>query len=372
MEQLVGKSFGEMLPGEEACVAMLERVLRSGNSECHTQPGHFDPQATLWCFTMWPVTSNERPVGVMIQVAASTRPDGTTLRAMNEALMVGSVRQQELTEAAEAANAQLQQEMSERQHAEEMLRRAQAALLDRAGQLEELVLKRTAELTATNDQLETIVYSIAHHLRAPLRSMQGFATMLVKDAGANLSESAADYARRINQSAQYLDAMLNDLLVFSRISQQPMELTPVDLKPVVETVLSQLKDIHQESIARVENAGPWPVALAHKPTLAQVLFNLTSNALKFVTTDGPPVVRLWAQEQPEFVRIWVEDNGRGIAPGHQEEIFQLFTRLDGEMYPGTGLGLAIVKKGVERMGGRVGMESASGHGSRFWFELKKV
>jgi len=86
----------------------------------------------------------------------------------------------------------------------------------------------------------------------------------------------------------------------------------------------------------------------------------------------PPVVRVRAEEQGEFVRVFVEDNGIGIKPEHHEQIFRLFTRLDGERYPGTGIGLAIVQKGIERMGGRVGLESTPGQGSRFWFDLRAV
>jgi len=301
-----------------------------------------------------------------------TAPFHEKMLAMNEGLILGAVRQNELIEAAESANALLQVEISERKQVEESLRQAQALLTDRAGQLEGLVAGRTAELTATNKQLEAFVFSIAHDLRAPLRAMQGFSTLLVERAGASLDETGRDYANRINNSAQFMDAMLIDLLAFSRVSQQQVELTSVSLEMVVNSVLSRFQKEIREKNARIENSGPWPVVLAHAPTLVQVLFNLVGNALKFVAKNAPPVVRLRTEDQHRFIRVWVEDNGPGIAPRHQGQIFRLFARLEGEKYAGTGVGLAIVRKGVERMGGRVGVESGIGQGSRFWFELQKA
>jgi signal transduction histidine kinase len=139
-----------------------------------------------------------------------------------------------------------------------------------------------------------------------------------------LNETARGYADRIDKSAQFMDALLTDLLAFSRISQQRVELTAVNLDMVVESVLTRLQKDPQEKNARVDGSGPWPVVLAHEPTLSQVLFNLTSNALKFVRPGVPALVRLRAEEQAESVRVWVEDNGVGIAPDYQEQIFRLF------------------------------------------------
>ena len=118
--------------------------------------------------------------------------------------------------------------------------------------------------------------------------------------------------------------------------------------------------------------GVLPAVLGHRATLGQVMGNLVSNAIKFVAPGVRPRVRIRAEESGDFFRLWVEDNGIGVALEHQERIFRIFERLHGvETYPGTGIGLAIVQKGVERLGGRVGLESAPGEGSRFWIELKK-
>src|ERR1043166_948492 len=188
-------------------------------------------------------------------------------------------------------------DITERKKSEEALRRAHAQLADRAGQLEQAVAERTTELAATNKQLETFVYAIAHDLRAPLRAMHGFSAMLVEEAGAALSEKGRDYAHRISTSARFMDALLQDLLAFSRISQKRIELVSVNLETIVQSVLSRLAEEIQEKNARVEINGPWPAVLAHEPTLGQVLFNLLSNALKFVARDVPPLVLLRAEEQ---------------------------------------------------------------------------
>jgi signal transduction histidine kinase len=266
----------------------------------------------------------------------------------------------------------LRDEIVERIHGAEILQRAQAELAEHAAALERRVAERTAELTEINQQLETFVYSVAHDLRAPLRAMQGFSQLLLDSASSGLDETAKGYAARIDKAAQFMDALLCDLLAFSRIAQRNVELTAVSLQGVVEHVLARLQPDIEEKHACVTSPGPWPQVLAHEPTLEQVLFNLASNALKFNRPGVPPLLRIRAEERADFIRVWVEDNGLGIAPEHREQIFRVFLRLHGEKYAGTGIGLAIVQKGLQRMDGRVGLCSGADHGSSFWFELRRA
>ncbi len=260
----------------------------------------------------------------------------------------------------------------ERKRGEQALRDVKDRLANQAVELERLVSARTVELIESNKQLETFLYTVAHDLRAPLRAMEGFSTMLLEEAGSALGETGKDLGDRISKSARFMSAMLTDLLTFSRISQQRIELKPIRLKDIVQSVLMRLKREIQEREAHVEeDAAAWPRVLGHESILMEILMILVGNALKFVAPGVAPKVRLRAEERSQFVRVWVEDNGVGIAPEHHAQIFRLFVRLEGEVYPGTGTGLAIVQKGIERMGGRVGVDSARDRGSRFWFELKK-
>jgi CheY-like chemotaxis protein len=146
----------------------------------------------------------------------------------------------------------------------------------------------------------------------------------------------------------------------------------VDLGKVVKGALSDCETEIRSSHAHIESIPPWPVVLAHEETLRLVLENLIGNAVKFVT-GAPAQISLYAEERPDdIVRIWVEDRGIGIPAEYHERIFQIFQRLHSTAFPGTGIGLAIVRKGVERMGGQVGVVSAPGEGSRFWIDLRKI
>ncbi|MDB6112276.1 MAG: Multi-sensor signal transduction histidine kinase [Pedosphaera sp.] len=226
------------------------------------------------------------------------------------------------------------------------------------------------EVMAINQELETFSYSISHDLRAPLRSMQGFAQMLAAEYGPLLPEQAREFTNRIVESSRRMDRLLRDLLEYSRLSQSEIKNQPVNPEVIVDEVLGSIQSEIRDKHAEIEVNRPLASLLAHAPTLKQILANLIANALKFVEPGKAPHIRIYTEADNGTVRLWVEDNGIGISSDQHEKIFGLFQRLhDAETYPGTGIGLAIVRKSTQRMGGRSGVESTPGQGSRFWLEL---
>jgi len=274
--------------------------------------------------------------------------------------------------------------------------------------LERRVELRTNQLQAANEELEAFTYTVAHDLRAPLRGMQGLAEALLEDYRDLLDELGQEYAQQIVNSGQLLEELIQDLLAYSRLSRTDLSLQVLDLESAVAEAIAMVQADAKSRHAQIIVQSPLPAVIAHRVTLVQVIANLLTNAIKFVE-GAPPQVQIWAEEidQPQdgetdsgtagelergtvgqsehsqllmtscllpvrIIRLWVEDNGIGIAPEHQKRIFRVFERLHGiESYPGTGIGLAIVKKGADRMGGQVGVESQLGQGSRFWIQLRK-
>jgi PAS domain S-box-containing protein len=239
-------------------------------------------------------------------------------------------------------------------------------------ELERRVVERTEQLEAVNQELEAFSYTVSHDLRAPLRALQGLANAMLEDCACQLDATGQDYTRRMASAADRMDTLIQGLLAYSRLSRAQLELKPIALDSVVAAVRSQLDAELRDRKAEVTVESSLPVVRGHQLTLEQILGNLLANAIKFVASGVIPRVRVWAEPRGHRVRLWVEDNGIGIAHEHHGRIFSVFERLHGiESYPGTGVGLAIVRKGVERMGGRVGLESEPGRGSRFWVELEE-
>ena len=263
-------------------------------------------------------------------------------------------------------------DISHRKRNEAALRQAQAQLADRAGQLERLVAERTAQLRETVHELESYSYSIAHDMRAPLRAMTGFARLVQTEHGEQLDETGRAHLGRVIAASQRLDRLVTDVLSYSTASRRELPLRPVNLEKLLEEAIRNQPDF-QPPRAGIEIQTPLPEVTAHEASLMQVVNNLLSNAVKFVLPGVRPRVTVRSELMDQDVRFWFEDNGIGIGPADRERIFALFGRLNpSAKFEGTGIGLAIVRKGVERMGGKVGVESKPGQGSRFWIQLRKA
>ena len=239
-----------------------------------------------------------------------------------------------------------------------------------AVELEERVAERTAQLQEINDELDTFAFSVSHDLRAPLRAIQSFAGILLEEGGSAGGREFTDYAGRILSAAQDMDQMILDLLDYSRVSRKELLLHPVDLGRVVREAVEQLDLSIAGKGYHLELASDLPQVRGDHAELVQVVLNLLSNAVKYVAQGVTPELRIWAERANCTVRLFVQDNGIGIAPENQERIFKIFERLHGvETYQGNGIGLAIARKAVTRLGGRIGVQSSLGEGSRFWIEL---
>ena len=248
--------------------------------------------------------------------------------------------------------------------------RARESLAERRDQLQLLVEQRTVELRNTIGELQAFSYSVSHDMRSPLRAMQGFAQALLDDYADKLDEYGKDYLHRIERGAKRLDLLIQDVLSYSSVANSEIKLRPVDLAPLLEELCSHHPEF-QEPHAAIKIEGSLPVVLAHEAFLSQIFTNLIGNAVKFQMPGAKPEVIVSAEPSGNLVRIWIKDNGMGIDPSHHSQIFGIFGRVyPGKTYDGTGIGLAIVKKAVSRMGGEVGLNSALGQGSQFWFTLK--
>jgi signal transduction histidine kinase len=167
-----------------------------------------------------------------------------------------------------------------------------------------------------------------------------------------------------------MDRLIEDLLEYSRIARADIHLHPIQIAGILRDVRLHLAADIEDKKATILIADGLPVVLGDRMLLTQALTNLISNALKFVANGTVPEVRVGAELRDGRIRITVRDNGFGIAPEHHERVFHIFERLNAsEAFPGTGVGLAIVKKAVQRMNGRLGLESESGQGSCFWIDL---
>jgi signal transduction histidine kinase/CheY-like chemotaxis protein len=234
-------------------------------------------------------------------------------------------------------------------------------------ELEKLVTERTAKLQELIEDLEHFSYTITHDMRAPLRAMRGFAELASQTFGKNEGE-ARELLAKVSASAERMDALIRDALNYSQSVRQVLPLQDIDTGALVRGMLESYPEL-QPSRAHIRVDGKLPVVLGNEAGLTQCFSNLLGNAVKFVKAGQMPDVRIWGEEREGWARIWVADKGIGISRDMLPRVFDMYSR-GSNSYEGTGVGLALVRKVAQRMGGRVGVESDEGIGSRFWIELK--
>lgn len=273
-----------------------------------------------------------------------------TLEALKKAHEDLERRVQERTADLAKVNEALQDEIGERMRAEQAIKRY------------------TAELERSNQELQQFAYVASHDLQEPLRMVSSYLQLLERRYTDQLEADAKDFIHFAVDGAKRMQALINDLLAFSRVGTKAKPFEPVDLSKTLEQAIRNLTISIEESHASIS----WdhlPEVLGDDTQLVQLFQNLISNAIKF-HGNCPPEIHVSEDRQNGMWQIAVEDNGIGIDPQYADRIFLIFQRLHNrEEYPGTGIGLAICKRIVERHGGRIWVSSKLGEGSVFHFTI---
>ncbi|MFL6228365.1 MAG: ABC transporter substrate binding protein [Pyrinomonadaceae bacterium] len=252
-------------------------------------------------------------------------------------------------------------------------RRSSEALDQLNTQLEQRIAARTAALDKKSRELETFAYSVAHDLKTPLRSIDGYSRLLIEDYSADLTGEARSFLETISTSTEEMSQLIDDLLAYSRIERREFKPDRLELQPLIARLVEQKR--HEAAERGIEfvvkvNGG---IVMADANGLVQSLRNYLDNAVKFTREVAQPRIEVGAKETTTSCLLWVGDNGIGFDSKYHDKIFGIFQRLNhAEDYPGTGIGLAIVRKAMERMDGRAWAESSPGRGATFYLEIPKT
>jgi PAS domain S-box-containing protein len=236
-------------------------------------------------------------------------------------------------------------------------------------ELEERVLQRTAQLEAANHELEAFTYSVSHDLRAPLRHIGGFSRILIEDFGPGMPDEAQSHLQRIQDGAQRMGLLVDELLNLARVGRHALNLHATGLNSIVQEVVSLLQ-AETEGRAVCWKIAELPSAQCDPILVKQIFQNLIANALKFTRTRERAVIEISHRQENEETVIFVRDNGVGFNMKYKDKLFGVFQRLHrAEDFEGTGIGLATVHRIIQKHGGRVWADAEIDKGATFCFTL---
>ena len=251
------------------------------------------------------------------------------------------------------------------------LRAVQRALQKSHDELERRVEERTAELEAANKELESFCYSVSHDLQAPLRAIDGYARMILRDHADQFNEDTKRKFDTIRRSAQMMGQLINDLLAFSRLGRKEITPSKLDMGGLLDEAWKELQMIHPER-KMILDTREMPHAFGDRALIKQVLLNLLSNAIKFTKYRDCAKIAAGGYIDGKQPVYYIIDNGVGFDMAYHDKMFGVFQRLhSGDEFEGTGVGLAIVQRIIHRHGGRAWAEGRPDQGASFYFSLKR-
>jgi PAS domain S-box-containing protein len=224
------------------------------------------------------------------------------------------------------------------------------------------------QLEANNKEIESFSYSISHDLRAPLRALNGYSSMLEEDYGKTLDSEARRMLSSIAFNAQKMGRLIDDLLTFSRMGKKEIQKTQVNMSEMVKGILAEISRSKEHKAAVLIHE--LPEAMGDQALLTQVWINLLSNAIKYSANREKPCVEIGSEISNQHITYFVKDNGAGFNMKYADKLFGVFQRLHSDKeFEGTGVGLAIVQRIIARHGGRVWAQAEEGAGATFYFTL---